>query len=306
MSGKNVLLIGLILVSLNSCSVRKMVMTRFTETLSSQQSTVFTSDDDPQLIAEALPFTIKLYESLASKDSLNPELQLATGKLFCLYAQAFVSFPGDTLHDSLQAEKKAAGKRAKKLFLRGRDYILRGLDIKHPGFKNGIFSRSADSLLAITDINDTAYLYWGAVCWTSAIMADRSDLALAMTLKKAVSLAQRVLSLDQNFGAGAAHEFLAIYFASAPKAMGGDTVKAKEYFSKAVELSGGNKVSPYVYMASSLHLKSKNKEGFTDALNRAMAVKSPPESPNRLLNTIYQQRAAWMLRNIERFFPEEK
>ena len=196
MSGKNVLLIGLILVSLNSCSVRKMVMTRFTETLSSQQSTVFTSDDDPQLIAEALPFTIKLYESLASKDSLNPELQLATGKLFCLYAQAFVSFPGDTLHDSLQAEKKAAGKRAKKLFLRGRDYILRGLDIKHPGFKNGIFSRSADSLLAITDINDTAYLYWGAVCWTSAIMADRS-IGSGYDIKEAASLAQSA-SLDRS------------------------------------------------------------------------------------------------------------
>lgn len=302
---KNVPMILLALILLNGCSIRKMALTGFTSTLSSQTGDVFTSDDDPELIGDALPFTIKLYESLARKDSTNAELLLATGKLFCLYAQGYVLFEADTLADSLKTAKKAAGKRAKKLFLRGKDYILKGLDLRHPGIYNALSGRSSDSALAITGINDTAYLYWGSVAWTGAILSDRSDLALAMSLKKAVSLMQKVFSLDSSYSDGAVYEFMAIYYASAPKAMGGDVEKSEEFFEKAIELSGEKKASPYVNRASVLSLKKSDSGGFSDFLQKAISIKTPSQSPLRLLNTIYQQKAAWMLANKDRFFPAE-
>ncbi|NLE00179.1 MAG: hypothetical protein GX640_09920, partial [Fibrobacter sp.] len=45
---------------LSSCSVSKLAFKNISSTLSNTESTVFTGDDDPELIKEALPFTMKL------------------------------------------------------------------------------------------------------------------------------------------------------------------------------------------------------------------------------------------------------
>ena len=163
---------------------------------------------------------MKLYESLLTADSTNPKLLLATGRLFVLYAQAFVLFPSDTLPDSLSALRKNRQKRAKKLFLRGRDYVLRGIEINHPGFGKALRSASADSTLKSLSNADTSFLYWGAVSWMGAITADRSDLALALTTRKAVSLIERLLELNGDFSSGAVHEFFSAYYSMAPEITG--------------------------------------------------------------------------------------
>ena len=60
--------IGLVAVlSLGSCSLEKVAMKKVAGMLSGSSSTdVFSSDNDPDLVGDALPFAIKLYESLLS------------------------------------------------------------------------------------------------------------------------------------------------------------------------------------------------------------------------------------------------
>jgi predicted anti-sigma-YlaC factor YlaD len=285
--------------------VSKMAISKITQSLSAQQSTVFTGDDDPELIGDALPFTIKFYESLLEKDSLNPELHLATGKLYCLYAQAFIQMPADTLPDSLETIRKTMKKRAKKLLLRGREFALKGLELHHPGITLALKKSPADSALLVTTVSDTSFLYWAAAAWMGAIIADRSDFALAMTIKKAAVLMERVIHLNSSFGTGAAHEVLCAYYANLPKSMGGDDDRSRNHFQKSLDCASGKKASPYVTLAGSISIKQKNRDEFTTLLKKALAISTQERTEYRLQNIIYQQRANWLLTNTDRFFPED-
>lgn len=302
---KTVILCGLLGV-LSSCSISRMTTKKMTEAFAREESIVFTGDDDPELIGDALPFTLKFYESLLERDSTNSSLLLATGKLFVLYAQAYIMFPADTLPDSHTAVKKAMGKRAKKLLLRGRDYLFRGLDLHHPGISEKLRSGNPDSALSITTHQDTSLLYWSAVAWMSAIMADRSDLALAMSTKKPGALMSRVIELNDQFGNGSAHEFFAAYYAALPKALGGDREKSNQHFTKAIEYGKQRKVSPYVTLAGVLNSKNSTAEEFTGLLQNALAINTNAHQEFRLQNILYQQRARWMLANTNAFFPQKQ
>ena len=292
------------LLQFTGCSIQKAAMTNITSSLSSEESTVFTGDDDPELIADALPFTLKFYETLVHRDSTNAALLLTTGKLFCLYAQAYIVFPADTLPDSLSAVKKSMGKRAKKLFLRGRDYIFRGLDLNHPGIARKIRKGPIDSAMAITTQADTSYLYWCGAAWLGAITADRSDLAMALSLKRSAALISRVQQLNDNYAMGAAHEILCAYYASLPKSMGGSEQKALEHYAKAVSFSNNKKVSPFVTLATTVDIKNRNRDDFVNQLKTALSIKTDSDPHLRLLNILYQQKARWLLAHTDTFFPE--
>jgi len=278
-------------------------MKKVTANIAGGDPSVFTSDDDPELVGDALPFTIKLYETLLSKDSTNPELYCATGKLLCLYSQGFVLFPADTIPDSLTAQKKAAGKRAKKLFLRGRDYVLKGMELRHPGFTALLNSSTPDSALQKATIADSSYLYWAGVSWMGAIAADRSDLGLSMTSKKAMLLIKRLSAVNEQYGNGALDEFYCTFYSTAPKSLGGDTALARVYLDKAIARADNTRVSPYVAGAT-LAIKNNNSEEFNQSLQNALAVDINGNRSYRLVNTLYLQRAKWMLEHTDRYFPQ--
>ena len=303
---KNLIIFAISVIFFHGCSISRLAVKKAGETLSNQQSIVFTGEDDPELVRDALPFTMKLYETILEKDSTNAELFLATGKLFCLYAQAFILFPADTLPDSLIVQKKAMQKRAKKLLLRGRDYCLQGLELRHPGFTTLLKGKNADSALALTDKADTSFLYWCSASWMAAIVSDRSDLALGMTVKKAAALMFKVTDLNDQYDNGAAHEILCAYKASIPKSVGGSEEEAREHFQKAISYSGGEKISPYVTCAQSLSLKNKNRTEFVEMLQKALSVNIQKKTSTKLQNTIYQQRARWLLANVEKYFPVQQ
>lgn len=298
------ILIGCLLIP--GCSVQNWALKKVSNGLASGDPTTYTSDDDPVLIGDALPFTMKFYETLLSKDSLNEQLLLATGKLFCLYSQGYVLFPSDTLADSLVEQRHAAGKRAKKLFLRGRDYILKGIDIRHNGFLSHLNSSTPDSALNLTSIKDSAYLYWAAMAWMGAIASDRGDLGLGMTMKKALLLITKVASFDSLYGNGAIEEFYCIYYSSAPKSLGGDTALAGIHLNKAITIANNSKASVFVTAAAFAANKRKSREEFNNMLERALLVDLNAHKSTRLTNTIYQRRAKWMLDNADRYFIDKQ
>ena len=77
-----VLAIVLLVLPLGGCAgVRRVAVRSVAKSLATGGS-VWASDDDPQLVREALPFTLKTVESLLATDPRNPDLLLAAASGF--------------------------------------------------------------------------------------------------------------------------------------------------------------------------------------------------------------------------------
>jgi hypothetical protein len=71
-----------------------MAVNKFGDALASGRST-YESDDDPELVASAVPFGLKLMESLLAESPKHPGLLLAASSGFTEYAYAFVGQQAD-------------------------------------------------------------------------------------------------------------------------------------------------------------------------------------------------------------------
>ncbi|HTP59151.1 MAG TPA: TRAP transporter TatT component family protein [Spirochaetia bacterium] len=270
----------------------------------SGDTNVFTTDDDTVLVGDALPFALKTYEALLQADPGNAKLALATARAFAGYAFAFVQIPADELPADQVDAQLAGHMRAKKLFLRARDYALRGLEVRHKGFRAALDGKGPAAALAMTTREDIDYLYWAGASWLGAFSAEPFDFTLLITLPRAVALLQQVETWNDSYSEGAVHEIFISFYAAAPAEMGGSQAKARTEFARAVELSGGHAAGPYVALASSVSVANQNAAEFRDLLGKALAVDVDAVPADRLVNTVNQQKAKWMLDHADRYFLE--
>jgi predicted anti-sigma-YlaC factor YlaD len=288
------------------CSAKKIMINSVARALSSESSLVFTGEDDPELVAGALPFALKTYETLLEKTPNHHDLLIAAGKGFVTYAFAFIQMPSDELTEDQLAQQQAEHQRAKKLYLRGLDYLLRALEVSHPGFLNLVTAGNIDSALALAALPDTTALYWGGMAWMGALTADKADIDLMVSMPRAVGFMKRLSVLDSAYGEGAVDEFFLSYYGGLPASMGGSEKKAREHFNRTLELSHNRKAGPYVALASTVSVRNQNLAEFRDLLHKALAVDVTHRDKYRLTNVIYQQKARWLLGNFDRFFVSDE
>jgi predicted anti-sigma-YlaC factor YlaD len=292
-------------LSLTSCSIEKMAMRRVADLLagSSSESEVFTGEEDVELVGEALPFALKIYESLLESVQDSPELYLTTGKAFALYSRAYVQMPAEMLPD-VEFDAKVAGQaRAKKLYLRARRYVLAGLDLRHPGISQILLGgEDWETALEQVTVEDIDWVYWGALTWMGALTADTFDLEMLLSVPRAASMMARCLELNEGYDDGGIHEFYVSYYGSLPPDMGGSDEKARSHYEKALEYSGGKKASTHVALATTVSIRNQDHQEFRSLLDQALAIDVDQEPGLRLANLISQRQAAWLLENIEDFF----
>lgn len=162
------MLLGLMAtVSAAGCSLNRMAVNKIGDALAGS-GTTFASDDDPELVGEAIPFSLKLIESLLASAPEHRGLLLAASSGFTKYAFAWVQLPADTLEEHDLAAAMAERARARRLYLRARDYGLRGLVTRHPRFVEQLRA-DAPAALAATRVEDVPLLYWTAASWGAAI-----------------------------------------------------------------------------------------------------------------------------------------
>lgn len=291
-------------LALGACSLNKLAVNVVAKTLSSASGggTVFTGEDDPQLVADALPFAMKLYESLLEQTPENAELLLTTGSLFTMYANAFVQTPAGMLPESEYQQKEEMIQRAKRLYLRGREYTLRALELRHPGFRALLEKNQPDKALAPATPKDVPFLYWAAASWMGAFSTNPFDMEMLLNLSKPLALMNRAYQLDEAYNKGAIHEFYISVYGSLPSSMGGSPEKARLHFSKAVEYAKGLTASPYVALATAVSVPSQNAGEFRELLEKALAIDPNASPENRLANLLAQRKARWLLDHIEDFF----
>jgi predicted anti-sigma-YlaC factor YlaD len=289
-------------LTVTSCSLNKLVVNKLADALTSGSGTTFTGDDDPELVRDALPFALKTYEALLEQTPENTELLLATGSAFAMYANAFVQTPAEMLPGMEYARREEMLARAKKLYLRGRSYLMRAMELRHPGFGAALQENGHLPLLEGMEQEDVPYLFWTSAAWMGAFSTNAFDIEMLMSVPVAVSLMQRALELEEDYGGGMIHDFFISYYGSVPEAMGGSEEKARYHFARAVLCSGGKSASAYVALATTVSVKNQDVDEFRDLLNKALAIDPDDYMENRLANTLSQRKARWLLQNLEDYF----
>ena len=279
-----------------------MAVKMVANSLTSGDSTVFTGDDDPELVADALPFALKLYESLLEQVPEHQGLLLATGSGFIMYANAFVQTPAGMLHDSEWEEQERMIGRAKHLYLRGRDQLLEAIDLRHKGFQESLKSGDITEIVGKMTKDDVPFLYWAAAGWVAAYSTDPFDLSVGAKIPLALEMMNRAYELDPKFSNGVIDEFYISFYGSMPAGMGGDSEKARVHFRKALETSGGKTAGPYVSLATTVCISEQNAEQFVELLKSASGIDPDADPAARLVNILNIRKADWYLQHIDDYF----
>lgn len=288
-------------IFLPACSLKTMAVKTVANTLS-DTGDVFSRDEDPELIRDAVPFALKLYESLLDSVPTHAPLLVATCSGFTQYGYAFVETDAEVLGESHHDESKALRDRALKLYLRGRDYCLRAMEVRFKGIGAQLLADPVPAL-AKAEKKDVEMLYWTAASWGAAVSLgiDRPEIAIDFPTVRA--LADRALALDPTWSNGAIYELL-ISLDSLPEALGGNVARAREDFDKAVALQKGESAGPYVALATGVSVPSQNRAEFESLLQKALAVDPNKNPSSRLATLITQRRARALLDQIDARFAQ--
>ena len=299
--------LALSLTCLSACSINRLATNKVADMLSSSSgSSVFTSDNDPELVADALPFAIKLYESLLAAAPEHDGLRLRTGSLYVMYANAFLQTPADMTPKQDVETREHLLARAKNLYLRGRDILLVALKKRHPALLEQLKERKYEEATAFYGLKDVPFLYWTAAGWLGAFAIDPFDMSLGLTLPQAAALMERVSELNPGYGGGAIHVFFISYYGSLPEYMGGDLKKAREHYAQALALSGGADISAHLSLATTVCVKEQNIEEFKGLLGKALQFDPDKYPDTRLANILAQRKARWLLEHTEDYFLVEE
>ena len=287
------------------CSIKKMAVNKLGDAFA-RGGTTFASDDDPELIKAAVPFSLKLMESLLNESPRHKGLLFATASGFTQYAYAFVQQDADELEDENLAAATALRERARRLYLRARDYGLRGLEVNHPGFGRSLRDDPRKTV-RMAKAADVPLVYWTAVSWAAAISASKDNPALVAEMPIVEALIDRALELDESFEHGAIHDFLIVYEMSRPGGAGTPEARSREHFERAMALSDGQLAGPLVSLAEAVCVHKQDAQEFESLLKRALAINPDAKPEWRLVNLVMQRRARWLLsRSDELFLMTEK
>jgi predicted anti-sigma-YlaC factor YlaD len=285
------------------CSIKRLAVNQVGNALASGGST-FTSDDDPDLVADAIPFGLKMYESLLAESPRHEGLLLAAAQGFTEYSYAFVDSRIDEAREENLDRANALRDRARRLYLRAWRYGMRGLEARHRGF-GAALDEDAAVALARADKRDVAMLYWTAAARGLAISLSKDNPEMIAELPLVEMLVQRVAQLDEGFENGAVPEFL-ITFEAARTDLAAEEQRQlmRRHFDRALELSHGKRAGTYVSYAENASLPAQNAAEFKTMLEKALAIDPDGDPEHRLANLVAQRRARWLIGHMGELFLE--
>lgn len=297
------LLLPLLLAALLApgCSLRRVALTGLADSLSAGGGGVFGSDDDPELVRDAAPFSLKALEALLVELPEHPGLLLSACSGFAQYAYAFPQADADLAGDADYARVEELRIRARRLFVRGRDYCLRALELRRPGVGDELL-RAPEDALGWAGPGDVPLLYWTGAAWGGAVALGLDEPALVADFPAVRALLGRALALDEAWERGAVHATL-ISLEAVPEAMGGSRARARAHFERAVALSEGQAAGPYVSYAVGVALADADRAAFETLLRQALAVDPDADPSQRLANQVAQRRARHLLARADALFP---
>jgi predicted anti-sigma-YlaC factor YlaD len=289
---------------ISGCSIKRIAVNKVGDALASGGST-FESDDDPELVGQALPFSLKLVESLLAESPRHKGLLLTAASGFTEYCYAYVDELADETAGENLDRSAALRARARRLYLRANRYGLRGLEVSYPGFGAALETDARRTALGRIGKRDLPLLYWTAAAHGLAISASKSDPEMIAQLPVVQAMIGRVTELDETWGEGSVQDVLMTL-----EGVRND-VKPEEkrermrrYFERGTQLSHSGKASTYVSYAENVSVAAQNRAEFKAMLEKGLAIDPDKKPETRLSNLIAQRRARWLLGRIDDLFAE--
>ena len=293
-----------LLVTLPLVGCRSAALSVVAGAVAQSGSSTYASDDDPELVRDAVPFGLKTMEGVLAEKPRHEGLLTALASGFTQYAYAYVQ--GDAELADMKgrlAEARAGKQRARKLFLRARDYGLRGLDVRHEKLAAKLRAgRELPKVLAELERRDVPLLYWTASAWTLAIVNGKGDMALVAELPIAIAMMERALALDEAWSEGAIHEFFVSYDATRSASQGGGAERARAHLERALALSMNKKLGPNVAWAEGVLVQRQDRAESTRVLEEVLRADPDLEPKYRLANILAQRRARALLDHADDLF----
>ena len=287
--------ISLSMFLLTGCSIRRFAVNKIGDALASGGST-YSSDDDLILVGEALPFGLKLIESLLDESPKHRGLLITACEGFTTYAYIYVQHKADTGAEQDLTRAREMRTRARRLYLRARAYGLRRLEASYKGITERI---EADPQVALSVVKkkDVPALYWNAAALGLGISVSKNDAEMLAHLPEVEALLERALELDESWNEGALHAFQVTLASAKPGQP--DYQKLRKHFDRALDLSGGNQAGLYIAYAEAVSINKQDRSEFVSLLNKALAIDPDQHKEVRLANMVAQQRARWLLERVD-------
>ena len=293
----------LVVFANTGCGVKRIAINKLGDAMASG-GTTYASDNDPELVQSAVPFSLKLMESLLEESPRHRGLLLAACKGFTEYSYAFVQEDADEIENTNLAEATRLRGRARRLDLRARDYGLRGLEVRHPEFGKALRENPRAAVRRITSAKEVPFLYWTAASWGEAISLSKDNPELIADQPIVEALIDRAYKLVPDFESGAIESFLITYEPSRQGAKGDPLARSREHFVRAVALSHGQLAGPYVSLAETVSVQKQDRAEFQSLLHQALAVDPNARPEWRIENLLMQRRARWLLARVDELFVE--
>lgn len=287
-------------VLLTGCSVKKLAMNQLGDALSGGGD-VFSSDNDPELVGDALPFSLKLMESVLAGTPNHVGLLTSLTSGFTQYAYGWVQLDADEIEDENYSRSEELRERAAKLYQRATAYGMKALEVEYPGFEEEL-KVDAEKAVQKVQVKNIETLYWTALSWAGAISLSLDNMDLVGDLAYVEEMMERCLELDPDWEMGSIQSFFITYEMSRMNGEGDAVENATRFYRQALQLSDGQLASVYVAYAESVAVEQQDKELFLDVLNKALAIDVDANPSFRLNNLLYQRRAEWLLTRLDWLF----
>jgi predicted anti-sigma-YlaC factor YlaD len=292
------------LLAVQGCSVKQLALKKAADTLA-DSGTTYASDDDPELIRSAAPFSLKLMDGILVEVPQHRGLLTAAASGYTGYTYAFIHQDAEVLEDTDVTAAATARARAKLLYTRAHRYAVAGLDIAHPGL-SARMQQDPRAALSVAVRDDVPLLYWNAASLGALIGLSKDDPELVAGVPVVEALIDRALVLNESYDAGAIHTFLISYEMVRQSRRGDPAASARAHFQRAVQLSDGYQAGPYVALAEAVCVGQQNRVEFELLLSKALAIDVDNRPQWRLANVVMQRRARWLLSRTDQLFAESR
>lgn len=246
------------------------------------------NQSDLRLIREGMPAYLLLMDGMVQAWPDNEELLLGA-------AQAYSS-----LASTLVGEQDR--EYARLLYGKSKDYALRALEKK--GLKKPSMCPLEDFKASVKGMGkeEVPLMFWAATAWGNWISLNLDSLEALAEFPRVELLMRRVLELDEAFYFGGPHLFMGVWYASRPKAAGGDLDKARSHFLRALELGKRKFLMAYVYYADHYARRAQDKGLFVSLLKEVLETPADTLPGPTLLNAVAHAKAEQLLRQAEEIF----
>ena len=270
------------------CSSRHMAV-QVTLPLISSQIASMQEERDADLAEKAIPTSLKMLEGLAKEDPENIWILQKLAEGFCGYAFSFLedSEPG----------------RASGLYLRGKDYAFRALEIQSNGktWKGLSLDEWSKRLTEVTPAQQPA-LFWAGQCWGSWLSLNLDSVEAFSSLPRIDGLMNRAVELDPSFHYAGPHLFLGAYYGGRSRMLGGDPEKARNHFEQALKITGGKYLLISFLYAKTYAVQNQDRDLFVAQLKKVLEASYDVLPEQRLANQIAKRKAAALFGAIDELF----